>query len=77
MPDTEVFDVRPLLAKGEDPFEAIQSAWAALGPGQRLAIGAPFEPRPLAAFFSSQGIPVQWGAPEPGLFWLLVGPKTC
>jgi hypothetical protein len=40
-------DVRPLLARGEEPFEAIMRAADALAGDEALHLIAPFEPRPL------------------------------
>jgi uncharacterized protein (DUF2249 family) len=48
-------DVRPLLAAGEEPFDAIMSAAAALPPDGVLEITAPFEPVPLYAVMRAQG----------------------
>ncbi len=40
-------DVRPLLARGEEPRSAVEAAIAALQPGQGLTVLAPFLPSPL------------------------------
>lgn len=71
------FDARNLLAEGQDPFEEIQKAWQALPPGQRLRVIAPFEPQPLAGYFSSQGVAVRPERGPDGEHWLWVGPKVC
>jgi uncharacterized protein (DUF2249 family) len=49
------FDARPLIAAGDEPFEAIMAAVAALGEGEDLVILAPFEPVPLEGVLGSQG----------------------
>ncbi len=51
----KVFDVRPLLARGEEPFGSIRAKLAALGPGQGLTIMAPFLPAPLIELLKSEG----------------------
>ena len=48
-------DVRPLLAAGEEPFDAIMAAVAALPPDGILEIIAPFEPVPLYAVLRARG----------------------
>lgn len=40
-------DVRPLLARGEEPFAKIMAAVESLRPGEGLVITAPFLPSPL------------------------------
>lgn len=48
-------DVRPMLAAGEEPFDAIMDAVAALPPDGVLELTAPFEPVPLYAVLGSLG----------------------
>lgn len=48
-------DVRPLLAAGEEPFEAIMSVLAGLPPDGVLEIIAPFEPVPLYRVLQARG----------------------
>lgn len=48
-------DVRPLLAAGEEPFDAILAAARGIAPGQTLEIVAPFEPAPLYAVLGGMG----------------------
>jgi uncharacterized protein (DUF2249 family) len=50
-----IVDARPMLDRGEEPFQAIMSAVAETGPGERLVVLAPFEPVPLEGVLSSQG----------------------
>ena len=51
----KIFDVRPFLSRGEEPFGAIRTKIAALGPGQGLTIIAPFLPAPLIELLKSEG----------------------
>lgn len=48
-------DVRPMLAAGEEPFDIIMAAVAALPPDGILEIIAPFEPVPLYAVLRARG----------------------
>jgi uncharacterized protein (DUF2249 family) len=48
-------DVRPLLAAGDEPFEAIMAAVESLPPGGVLELTAPFEPVPLYAVLRARG----------------------
>lgn len=50
-PEPMVLDVRPLLARGVEPFGAIVEAKSQLSPGQSFILRAPFEPVPLYALF--------------------------
>lgn len=50
-----VVDARPLLARGEEPFETIMAAVAELGDDEILVVRAPFEPVPLEGVLSEQG----------------------
>lgn len=58
MKEMEV-DVRPILAKGVEPFPEIMKAKAALHPGQAMKVLAPFEPTPLYAHFEAEGYRVK------------------
>jgi uncharacterized protein (DUF2249 family) len=48
-------DVRPLLARGEEPFPVIRRRVDALEPGEGLIIVAPFLPSPLIEKLGSEG----------------------
>lgn len=48
-------DVRPLLARGEEPFSTIMQAVDALPDDGVLELTAPFEPVPLYAVLGGQG----------------------
>jgi Uncharacterized conserved protein (DUF2249) len=49
------FDVRPMLASGDEPFPAIYARAQALKPGAGLIIIAPFLPSPLIERLGSEG----------------------
>ena len=48
-------DVRPLIAKGTEPFDAIRSRVDALKIGEGLTVIAPFLPSPLIEKLGSEG----------------------
>ncbi len=48
-------DVRPLIARGVEPFAKIRSAIDALKAGERLMVIAPFLPSPLIEKLKSEG----------------------
>ena len=50
-----VFDVRPHLARGEEPFQLIRGRVDALKAGETLTIIAPFLPAPLIELLKSEG----------------------
>ena len=49
------FDVRPLLAAGQEPLPEIRKRVDGLGPGKGLIIIALFLPSPLVEGFQSEG----------------------
>lgn len=51
----KTFDVRPLLARGEEPFAAIRARVDGLTAGQGVTILAPFMPAPLIELLKSEG----------------------
>jgi hypothetical protein len=51
----KTFDVRPLLARGEEPLSLIRARIDALGAGQGLTVVAPFLPAPLIELLRSEG----------------------
>jgi len=55
MTDPLDLDVRPALARGEEPFAAIMSAVDRLVPGQALRLIAPFRPAPLFTVMANRG----------------------
>jgi uncharacterized protein (DUF2249 family) len=48
-------DVRPMLAGGGEPFQAIMAAVEGLAPGQGLKLLAPFKPLPLFTVMERKG----------------------
>ncbi|HVU16249.1 MAG TPA: DUF2249 domain-containing protein [Candidatus Didemnitutus sp.] len=48
-------DVRPLLARGEEPFAVIRAAVDQLTPGHGLTVVAPFPPSPLIELLKGEG----------------------
>lgn len=50
-----VFDARPALAAGEEPFAAIMEAVAQVADDEAFVVYAPFEPVPLEAVLGEQG----------------------
>jgi len=53
--EPKIVDARPMLARGEEPFETIMAAAVSLEPGQPLVVLAPFEPVPLEGVLGAQG----------------------
>ena len=54
-PKNKRLDVRPLLARGEQPCDAVEAALAKLQPGQGLTVLAPFLPAPLIERLKAAG----------------------
>lgn len=50
-----MFDARPIIDAGGEPFNDIMAAAAALSRGEELIVVAPFDPVPLRAVLGSQG----------------------
>jgi uncharacterized protein (DUF2249 family) len=51
----KTLDVRPILAKGVEPFSRISESVDALGPDEGLYVIAPFLPSPLIEKLGSEG----------------------
>ncbi len=51
----KTFDVRPLLARGTDPYDEIRRRVDPLEPGDGVTIVAPFMPAPLIEKLRSEG----------------------
>ena len=51
----KTLDVRPILAKGIEPFSRICESIDALGPDEGLSVIAPFLPSPLIEKLGSEG----------------------
>lgn len=52
---TRTLDVRPLFARGEEPFTEIMTTIAALAPDEDLVLLTPFLPSPLIEKLRSEG----------------------
>lgn len=50
-----VVDTRPLIGRGEEPFDTIMAAVGELTASQPLVVRVPFEPVPLEGVLSGQG----------------------
>ena len=48
-------DVRPMMAEGKEPFDAIMGAVGALGPQEEFELLAPLDPTPLYQVLGAQG----------------------
>lgn len=51
----KTFDVRPILAKGDEPYSEIRRRLDGLAPGTGLTVVAPFLPAPLIEKLKSEG----------------------
>lgn len=51
----KTLDVRPILARGVEPFSEIRATVEALQPGEGLSVIAPFLPSPLIEKLGSEG----------------------
>lgn len=56
-------DIRPWIARGEQPLDRVLEVLGRLGPGEALALHAPFLPAPLIERLSSEGYEYHF---EPG-----------
>lgn len=54
-PKIRTLDVRPLIARGEEPFKKIMASVAGLAPDESLMIVTPFLPSPLIEKLRSEG----------------------
>lgn len=73
-PQPLTLDVRPHLARGEEPFAAIMAAAEALAPGQALRLLAPFLPVPLFSVMADRGFIAEERALSDGLWEVLFAP---
>lgn len=67
-------DVRPVLARGGDPFPEIMTAKDRLTGGQALLLIAPFKPLPLFNLFTAEGYGVQARQEGPDEWHILFSP---
>lgn len=65
---TITLDVRPVLARGEEPFAMIMEAAQRVPPGGVLELVAPFEPVPLYGVLARQGFGHRTTPLEAGAF---------
>ena len=63
-----IVDVRPIKARGEEPFDTIMAAVAALEEGEPLVILAPFDPEPLKGVLAEKGFTSETGRLDDGAF---------
>jgi quercetin dioxygenase-like cupin family protein/uncharacterized protein (DUF2249 family) len=68
-------DVRPMLARGEEPFDAIMSAVAGLEPGEELELTAPLDPIPLYSVLGARGFQHQTEALGGGDYRVVFRPE--
>ena len=71
-----IVDARPILARGEEPFEAIMAAVGSLAPGEQLVVLAPFEPVPLEGVLSAQGFTWEAEAVDDGDWRVVFRPPS-
>lgn len=69
-------DIRPLVAAGCPPIDAIEAAIAAMPAGAALRLRAPFEPQPLYAKLSGLGFEHCAARQSDGSFAVLFTPRT-
>ncbi|RDL48417.1 hypothetical protein BLJAPNOD_04692 [Ensifer sp. M14] len=74
--DYKEFDVRPILADGREPFQAIMAAVDSLGTGQGLILLAPFRPSPLFSVMERKGFSHQVFELEGGDFKIQFTPRA-
>ena len=51
----KILDIRPLIAKGDEPFSTIRNQIDRLRPGEGLSVLAPFLPSPLIEMLTGEG----------------------
>jgi len=72
----KTLDVRPILAEGGEPFQAIMAAVESLAPGQGLTLLAPFKPVPLFTVLERKGFLHQVSELEGGDFEVRFTPRA-
>lgn len=75
-PEFKELDVRPILASGGEPFQAIMEAVDGLAPGQGLTLLAPFRPQPLFSVMERKGFAHQVSELEGGDFEVRFLPRA-
>jgi uncharacterized protein (DUF2249 family) len=69
VPKFKLLDIRPILARGDDPFSRIRTTVDALQPGEGLSVVAPFLPSPLIEKLGSEGFQSRVER-QPGSAWI-------
>jgi uncharacterized protein (DUF2249 family) len=69
VPKFKLLDIRPILARGDDPFSRIRTTVDALQPGEGLSVVAPFLPSPLIEKLSNEGFRSRVER-QPGSGWI-------
>jgi uncharacterized protein (DUF2249 family) len=69
VPKFKLLDIRPILARGDDPFSRIRTTVDALQPGEGLSVVAPFLPSPLIEKLGSEGFRSRVER-QPGSGWI-------
>jgi uncharacterized protein (DUF2249 family) len=72
----KTLDVRPILAEGGEPFQAIMAAVESLAPGQGLTLLAPFKPVPLFTVLERKGFLHQVSQLDGGDFEVRFTPRA-
>ena len=65
----KTLDVRPILARGIEPFSEIRAHIDQLAPGEGLSVIAPFLPSPLIEKLGSEGFQSRVER-QPGSSWV-------
>jgi len=65
----KTLDVRPILARGGEPFTRIRASLDRLAPGERLSVIAPFLPSPLIERLGTEGFQSRVER-QPGSCWI-------
>jgi uncharacterized protein (DUF2249 family) len=75
-PAFKQLDVRPILADGGEPFQAIMAAVESLSPGQGLTLLAPFRPVPLFSVMERKGFHYEVSELDGGDFEVKFRPRA-
>lgn len=75
-PKFRELDVRPILANGGEPFQAIMTAVESLSPGQGLTLLAPFRPQPLFSVMERKGFAHEVSELDGGDFEVKFSPRA-
>lgn len=64
-----VLDVRPVIDRGDEPFDTIAQHLEDLANDRTLLLVAPFDPRPLKKYVTKQGYQYQYWEPRDDITW--------